>query len=201
MSAGLMKVSAIDVFTVYLPVLGLERGLYAGAVSLLLVVRALTSLVSRVLLEPMVNRFGVNRVLTGTIAIAVVSMGAVRLIGWIPLLVAVMVPFGLGLGLAQPINMAWVAALAAGGVLGVVTVSLLVGGVIAKRVDVVDGSGKAPWNGAEEHLVEQFVGMKHREVGRPAAHEVQCHGSCCPDHSAGLTTFMPAEPGSSSRMV
>ncbi|MFC0000951.1 hypothetical protein ACFFLC_09320 [Brachybacterium conglomeratum] len=38
-------------------------------------VRALTSLVSRVLLEPMVNRFGVNRVLTGTIAIAVVSMG------------------------------------------------------------------------------------------------------------------------------
>ena len=30
MSAGLMKVSAIDVFTVYLPVLGLERGLYAG---------------------------------------------------------------------------------------------------------------------------------------------------------------------------
>lgn len=76
MSAGLMKVSAIDVFTVYLPVLGLERGLYAGAVSLLLVVRALTSLVSRVLLEPMVNRFGVNRVLTGTIAIAVVSMGS-----------------------------------------------------------------------------------------------------------------------------
>lgn len=112
MSAGLMKVSAIDVFTVYLPVLGLERGLYAGAVSLLLVVRALTSLVSRVLLEPMVNRFGVNRVLTGTIAIAVVSMGAVRLIGWIPLLVAVMVPFGLGLGLAQPITMAWVAAIA-----------------------------------------------------------------------------------------
>ena len=105
MSAGLMKVSAIDVFTVYLPVLGLERGIYAGAVSLLLVARALTSLVGRVLLEPMVNRFGVNRVLTGTIAIAVVSMGAVRLIGSIPLLVAVMVPFGLGLG--KPSRSTW----------------------------------------------------------------------------------------------
>lgn len=148
-------------------------------------VRARTSLVSRVLLEPMVDRFGVNRVLTGTIAIAIVSMGAVPLIGWMPLLVAVMVPLGLGLGLAQPITMAWVAAIApaplrgsamslrltgnrlgqtvmpvlagsvdgalgAGGVLGVVTVSLLVGGVLAMRVDVAGGSGEAPRNGAEE---------------------------------------------------
>lgn len=110
--------AAIDVFTVYLPVLGLERGYTAGLVSLLLVIRAVTSLVSRVLLEPMTRWLGANRVLVGTVALACASMGVVPLIDSVPVLAVLMVPLGLGLGLAQPITMAWVAAIAPDGLRG-----------------------------------------------------------------------------------
>lgn len=110
--------AAIDVFTVHLPVLGLERGWTAGLVSLLLVIRAVTSLVSRVLLEPMTRWLGANRLLAGTAALAFVSMGAVPLIDSVPLLAVLMVPLGPGLGLAQPITMAWVAIIAPDGLRG-----------------------------------------------------------------------------------
>ena len=171
--------AAIDVFTVYLPVLGLERGYTAGTVSLLLVIRAATSMASRILLEPMQLAFGPNRLLLGTVLLAVAAMAAVPLVDLVLVLALLMVPLGLGLGLAQPITMAWVAAIAppglrgsmmslrltgnrlaqtampaiagsvagtmgSSGVLWVLTLSLGVSAVAARRVDVNVGEDKPP---------------------------------------------------------
>lgn len=138
--------AAIDVFTVYLPVLGIERGYSAGLVSLLLVIRAVTSLLSRVLLEPMTRSLGANTVLAGTVAVAFVSMSAVPLIHVVPLLALVMVPLGLGLGLAQPITMAWVAVIAPDGLRGSAMSLRLTGNRLGQTVmPLVAGSVAGPW--------------------------------------------------------
>lgn len=110
--------AAIDVFTVYLPVLGAERGYTAGLVSLLLVIRAVTSVLSRIFLEPMQDLLGPNRLLVWTVGLAFVVMAVLPAVSSVPLLAVLMVPLGLGLGLAQPITMTWVATIAPPGMRG-----------------------------------------------------------------------------------
>jgi MFS family permease len=137
--------AAIDVFTVYLPVLGAERGYTAGLVSLLLVIRAVASVVSRILLEPLELRFGANRLLLGTVLLAFGVMAVLPAVTSVPALAVLMVPLGLGLGLAQPITMAWIAAIAPVGVRGRAMSLRLTGNRLAQTlIPVIAGSVAGP---------------------------------------------------------
>jgi MFS family permease len=115
--ASTTVLSAIDVIVVYLPALGEERGLAASTVGALLAVRAGASMVSRLALGPLAERFGRERVLVGSMAVAAVGVIALPFVT-LPLMVVAMIVAGLGLGVGQPLTMSWVAAQAAPGVRG-----------------------------------------------------------------------------------
>lgn len=135
--------AAIDVLTVYLPVLGAERGYSAGLVSLLLVIRASASLCSRVFLEPLQDRAGSNRLLVGTVGLSCVVMGVVPAVPQVWLLCVLMVPLGVGLGLAQPITMAWVAAISPPGTRGSAMSLRLTGNRLGQTLMPVVAGGAA----------------------------------------------------------
>jgi hypothetical protein len=58
MVVSAMVLGAIDLIAVYLPALGVERGIPAAAVGILLSIRAGATMASRLYLGPLVARFG-----------------------------------------------------------------------------------------------------------------------------------------------
>jgi predicted MFS family arabinose efflux permease len=109
MLVSIVVVSSIDVLVAYLPVYGEVHGLSIAFVSLLLTVRAGATLASRIGLGWWLRRLGRRLVLTVGLTMAAVGM-LVLASGpaeWI--LIAVMIAFGLGIGIGQPLTMGWVA--------------------------------------------------------------------------------------------
>lgn len=138
-----LVLAAIDVFIVYLPVLGTQIGLTAGTVGMLLMVRAFASVVSRFLLEPMQSRFGTKRLLVATVALAFVVMAVLPLMQSAPLLTVLMIPLGIGVGLAQPITMAWIATLAPAAMRGSAMSLRLTGNRLGQTVMPIIAGGVA----------------------------------------------------------
>jgi MFS family permease len=107
--------AAVDITLVYLPALGTDRGLAAGAVGLLLTLRAVASMASRLFLGRLVGFVGRRRLMVVSVALSAVSMAAVA----VPLppvaLGALVVLMGLGLGVGQPLTMSWLAEVAPAG--------------------------------------------------------------------------------------
>jgi MFS family permease len=102
--------SAVDITLVYLPALGADRGLAAGFVGMLLTLRALASMTTRLFLGRLVARWGRRRLMIAAIALSAVAT-AVAGLPLPPLALAlVVVLMGLGLGVGQPLTMAWLAA-------------------------------------------------------------------------------------------
>ncbi|AXX29856.1 MFS transporter [Actinosynnema pretiosum subsp. pretiosum] len=110
--------AAVDISLVYLPALGTERGLDAGAVGLLLGLRAAASMTSRLFLGRLSAWWGRKRLLLGSVALAAAGMGAV--VAPMPLwaLAVAVVVAGLGLGVGQPVTMSWLAESAPPGLRG-----------------------------------------------------------------------------------
>ncbi len=110
--------SAVDITLVYLPALGADRGLAAGVVGLLLTLRAVASMTSRLFLGRLVALMGRRRLMIVSVALSAVSMGLVA----VPLptagLAALVVLLGLGLGVGQPLTMSWLAEVAPPGLRG-----------------------------------------------------------------------------------
>ena len=110
--------AAVDITLVYLPALGADRGLAAGFVGLLLTLRAVASMASRLLLGRLVRLLGRRRLMIVSVTVSAVAMGAVGL----PLppvwTAAVVVVLGLGLGAGQPLTMSWLAEAAPAGLRG-----------------------------------------------------------------------------------
>jgi MFS family permease len=107
--------AVVDLTVVYLPALGTARGLTAATVGAMLTVRAVFSMVSRLLLGRVARRIGRMKLLvvslslsTGALAVAAIPMPA-----W--LLFVVMAVLGLGLGIGQPLTMSWLSAQAPAG--------------------------------------------------------------------------------------
>ncbi|AFR30577.1 MFS transporter [Arthrobacter sp. Rue61a] len=102
--------AVVDLTVVYLPALGAERGLTAATVGLMLTVRALFSMVSRLGLGSMSRKLGRMKLLILSLAISTVALGvaAIPMPEW--LLFAVMAFLGLGLGIGQPLTMSWLSA-------------------------------------------------------------------------------------------
>jgi MFS family permease len=107
--------AAVDITLVYLPALGTDRGLAAGAVGLLLTLRAVASMTSRLFLGRLVGVVGRRRLMVVSVALSAVPMAVVA----VPLpplaLGALVVLMGLGLGVGQPLTMSWLAEVAPAG--------------------------------------------------------------------------------------
>lgn len=100
----------VDLMYAFVPVWAVEKQVEPTVVGLLLALRAAVSVVSRLGLARLVGRLGRARLIVLSIAAAVAGLIALPFVGPGG---AVLVMFGLGLGLGfpQPLTMAWVAAL------------------------------------------------------------------------------------------
>ncbi|MHC6593927.1 MFS transporter [Arthrobacter sp. C152] len=107
--------AVVDLTMVYLPALGTDRGLTAATVGAMLTVRAVFSMVSRLLLGRVSRRIGRMRLLVVSLALSTVALAvaAIPMPAW--LLFVVMAVLGLGLGIGQPLTMSWLSAQAPAG--------------------------------------------------------------------------------------
>jgi MFS family permease len=110
--------SAVDISLVYLPALGADRGLAAGFVGLLLTLRAVASMASRLFLGRLVRLVGRRRLMIVSVTLAAVSMAAVAVPMPTVAMAAVVVLLGLGLGVGQPLTMSWLAEVTPAGLRG-----------------------------------------------------------------------------------
>ena len=110
--------SAVDITLVYLPALGADRGLAAGFVGLLLTLRAVASMTSRVFLGRLVELIGRRALMITSVALSAVSMAVVALPLPAVAMAVVVVLLGLGLGVGQPLTMSWLAEVAPPGLRG-----------------------------------------------------------------------------------
>ncbi len=102
--------AVVDLTVVYLPALGAERGLTAATVGLMLTVRAVFSMISRLGLGSVSRKLGRMKLLILSLAIstAALAVAAIPMPEW--LLFVVMALLGLGLGIGQPLTMSWLSA-------------------------------------------------------------------------------------------
>jgi MFS family permease len=107
--SGIVLVS-MDLLYTFLPIWALDRGVPASTVGILLAVRAGVSLVSRLGLTRLVRAVGrvaLIGVTTGASAVAMAALPVVDVLGAF----VVMVILGVGLGVPQPLTMAWAVSL------------------------------------------------------------------------------------------
>jgi MFS family permease len=110
--------AAVDITLVYLPALGADRGLAAGFIGLLLTLRAVASMASRLFLGRLVRLVGRRRLMIVSVTLSAVSMVVVA-VPMPPVAMAVVVVLlGLGLGVGQPLTMSWLAEVAPAGLRG-----------------------------------------------------------------------------------
>lgn len=107
--------AVVDLTMVYLPALGADRGLTSATVGAMLTVRAVFSMVSRLLLGRVSRRIGRMRLLVVSLALSTAALAAAAppMPAW--LLFVVMAILGLGLGIGQPLTMSWLSAQAPAG--------------------------------------------------------------------------------------
>jgi MFS family permease len=109
--ASIAVLSAADVFTAYLPVLGEERGIGPGAVGVLLALRAAASMGARIGIGAFVRWTGRLRLMAISAIVAALAFGAVTLFDDLVVLAIVSLVAGFGLGFGQPLSMTIVAQL------------------------------------------------------------------------------------------
>lgn len=104
--------AALDLLMAFLPAWAEERGVSVATVGWLLALRAFVSLVSRVAVVRLIGWFTRRWTFVGSLVLGVVGLALLPFVG-VPGAVVVMVLLGVGLGLAQPLTLSWVSALAA----------------------------------------------------------------------------------------
>ena len=109
LSVSCVVLAAVDISLVYLPALGAERGIAAGAIGVILAVRAGASMVSRLFLGRFVRLVGRARLLTGSVVLSAVGMALLPVPMPVWLLGVLVAATGLGLGAGQPLTMSWLA--------------------------------------------------------------------------------------------
>ena len=109
--ASIAVLAAADIFTAYMPVLGEERGITPGAVSVLLAVRAAASMAARLGIGHIVARVGRLRLITISAAASGLAFAGIALSSDLALLLALSLVAGFGLGFGQPLSMTLVAQL------------------------------------------------------------------------------------------
>ncbi len=103
--ASVAVLSAADVFTAYMPVLGEQRNIGPVAIGVLLAIRAGASLASRVGIGVLVRRFGRSRLIAASAGAAAAAMVALTFTHDLVLLGVLCAVVGAGLGFGQPLSM------------------------------------------------------------------------------------------------
>jgi predicted MFS family arabinose efflux permease len=106
--------ASVDVMVVFLPVLGEDLGLSPVTVGALLSARAAASMLSRLLMGPLVRLFGSRRLLLTSLYASAAGFVWLAFAGQVAALAMLLVAVGLTLGVGQPLTMAWVARRAPG---------------------------------------------------------------------------------------
>ncbi|MQA82574.1 MAG: MFS transporter [Streptosporangiales bacterium] len=109
MLASVAVLTSIDVLVAYLPLYGQSHGLSVRTVGFLLAALAAGSLTSRFCMRLLIRGVGRGRLLALSAAVPAVVLAVFPLLDHVPVLFAAMVIAGLGLGLGQPLSLAWVA--------------------------------------------------------------------------------------------
>ena len=109
LTVSCVVLAAVDITLVYLPALGAERGIAAGAIGVLLSLRAAASMTSRFFLGRLSAALGRRRLLVGSVALSAVGLAVTTIAMPVWALALVMVAVGLGLGAGQPLTMSWLA--------------------------------------------------------------------------------------------
>ena len=100
--------AVIDVMLVFLPLLGRELGFSATEVGILLAMRAVASMLVRIILGPISNRFGMRTTLNFGSLVTAFSLVVIALSSQFWLLLILMFVAGFATGIGQPVTMAWV---------------------------------------------------------------------------------------------
>jgi MFS family permease len=106
--ASIAVLSAADVFTAYMPVIGEERGIGPEVIGVLLGIRAAASLASRIGIGAIVRRVGRMRLISISAASAAVALMCVTLTDQVLALALLSAVAGFGLGFGQPLSMTMV---------------------------------------------------------------------------------------------
>ena len=106
--ASIAVLSAADVFTAYMPVLGEQRDISPGIVGVLLAVRAAASMSGRIGIGAIVRRVGRLRLITTSATAAAAAFAGFTLSDNVLLLFVLSALAGFGLGFGQPLSMTMV---------------------------------------------------------------------------------------------
>jgi MFS family permease len=108
MFASLTLLAAVDILTAYLPVIGEENGIGPGVIGALLSLRAAASIVSRLLVAPMVRTWGRIPLIVASSAGSAVTVLLLPVSAAPAVLAALLVVAGFFLGIGQPLTMTMV---------------------------------------------------------------------------------------------
>jgi MFS family permease len=103
--ASVAVLSAADIFTAYMPVIGEQRGIAPGVVGVLLALRAGSSMATRIGIGRIVARFGREPLIISSALAAAGSLGAIAFVHDVVPLAVLCVITGIGLGFGQPLSM------------------------------------------------------------------------------------------------
>ena len=103
--ASVAVLSATDIFTAYMPVVGDKHHIGPSAVGALLALRAAASLASRIGISALVRAFGRARLMTAAAIAAAAAFTALTFTSDVVLLAIFAIVVGAGLGFAQPLSM------------------------------------------------------------------------------------------------
>jgi len=106
--ASIAVLSAADVFTAYMPVLGEEHGIGPRTVGALLAIRAAASMTSRIGIGGLVRRVGRLRLISISAAAAAAALVGVTFTDDAVTLAVLSAAAGVGLGFGQPLSMTMV---------------------------------------------------------------------------------------------
>jgi MFS family permease len=109
MVVAITIISSIDVLIAYLPAYGEAVGLSVATVGALLSIRGGATLISRLFMTRLIAALGRERLLSSSMAVAGLGFLLLPLVGATPLIFVLMALIGLGLGLGQPMTIAWIA--------------------------------------------------------------------------------------------
>jgi MFS family permease len=105
MFASVAILAAVDIITAYLPVIGERNGIGPAVVGALLSLRAAASILSRLLIPPMVRALGRVRLIAVSAAGSALAMGVLPVPDEAAALAVVLVVAGFFLGIGQPLTM------------------------------------------------------------------------------------------------
>ena len=142
MFASLMLLAAVDILTAYLPVIGEEQGIGPGVIGALLSLRAAASIVSRLLVAPMVRTWGRIPLIVASCAGSAVTVLLLPVSAAPAVLAALLVVAGFFLGIGQPLTMTTVVQAVPAQVRGAALAMRLTGNRIG-QVAVPAGAGAA----------------------------------------------------------